>query len=184
MEMALTVLYVLLGILGVVGIWQLVVWMCEIQDKNRKWRQASGHARQRRKPLLVAGGPWGGKRARHWLNKPAHGEGDVCLDIDRRAIEGHPCAVVASVTHIPFSENAFGAAFASHLLEHLPTVGDARQALDELNRVAEAVYIVYPSRQSIAGWIIPEHHLWVWQEGSRTYLKQRRSSGVAEVYRC
>jgi len=150
--MALTVLYVVLGLLVIVGIWQLVVWMLEIQDKNRKYRTATSLARERTRPLLVAGGPWGGKQARHWFNKPAHGEGDVCLDIDRRAIDGHPCAVVASVTHIPFSDNTFGAAFASHLLEHLPTVSKGRQALDELNRVAETVFIVYPSRQSIAGW--------------------------------
>jgi len=178
--MALTVLYVVLGLLAVVGIWQLVVWMLEIQDKNRKYRAATSLARERTKPLLVAGGPWGGKRARHWFNKPAHGEGDVCFDIDRRAIDGHPCAVVASVTHIPFSDNTFGAAFASHLLEHLPTVSEARQALDELNRVAETIFIVYPSRQSIAGWVIPEHHLWVWQEGNSTFLKQRGKPGAVE----
>ena len=181
--MVLIALDVVLGILAALGIWQLAVWMAEIQDKNRKYRAATSFAREERKPLLVAGGPWGGKRARHWLNKPAHGEGDVCLDIDRGAIDGHPCAVVASVTHIPFSDNTFGAAFASHLLEHLPTVGDAGQALDELNRVARAVFIVYPSRQSIAGWVIPGHHLWVWQEGSKTYLKQRGRSGLVEVYR-
>ena len=181
--MVLIALCVALGMLTAVGIWQLVVWMIEIQDKNRKYRAATSFARERRKPLLVAGGPWGGKRARHWLNKPAHGEGDVCLDIDRGAIDGHPCAVVASVTHIPFSDNTFGAAFASHLLEHLPTVGDARQALDELNRVAGVVFIVCPSRQSIAGWVIPEHHLWVWQEGNKTYLKQRGRPSPVEVYR-
>lgn len=181
--MALTALYAVLGILAAVGIWQLAVWLVEIRDKNRKYRAATSYARRGAKPLLVAGGPWGGKRARRWFNKPAHGEGDVCLDIDRRAIDGHPCAVIASVTRIPFADGAFGAVFASHLLEHLPSVHDARRALDELNRVAEAVYIVYPSRQSIAGWIIPEHHLWVWQEGNRTYLKQRGRPDPAEVYR-
>jgi len=175
-------LYAVLGVLAAVGIWQLVVWMTEIQDKNRKYRAATTSARGRGRPLLVAGGPWGGKRARHWVNKPAHGEGDVCLDIDRAAIDGHPCAVVASVTRIPFSDNAFGAAFASHLLEHLATVDDARQALDELNRVAGEVFIVYPSRQSIAGWVIPEHRLWVWQEGTTTYLKQRGKPSPVEVH--
>ncbi len=182
--MALIILYVFIGILTVIGIWQLIVWMFEIRDKNRKYRAATSFAAGINKPVLVAGGPWGAKKARHWFNKPAHGEGDVCLDIDRRAIEGHPCAVVASVTHIPFADNTFGAAFASHLLEHLPTVGNARQALDELNRVAEAVYIVYPSRQSIAGWIIPEHRLWVWQEGNDTYLQQRGKTGTVEVHHC
>jgi hypothetical protein len=182
--MVQVILWVLLGVLVAVGIWQLAVWLFEIRDKNRKYRAASSSAARYGKPLLVVGGPWGAKPARHWFNKPAHGDGDVCIDIDRRAIYSHPVGVVSSVTDIPFPDGTFGAAFASHLLEHLPTVGDARRALDELNRVAEEVFIVYPSRQSIAAWIIPEHRLWVWQEGDRTYLKQRGVSGNAEVHHC
>jgi hypothetical protein len=182
--MALIVLYVILTILVVVGIWQLVVWMMEIQDKNRKYRAADDYARGRAKPMLVVPGPWGVKPARRWFNKPAHGGGDVCLDIDRRAVDGHPCAVVGSVTHIPFSDSTFGAAFVSHLLEHMPTTEDAVQALDELKRVADAVFLVYPSRQSIANWVIPEHKLWVWRKGNKTYLKQRGGSGVQEIYYC
>ena len=170
---ALLVLGICLG----VGGWQLAVWLGEIRDKNKKYKAASAYARERGKPLLVAGGPWSTKPTRRLLKMPAHGNGDVCLDIDRRAIEGHHCGVIANVTHIPFSDKSFGAAFASHLLEHLPTTDDARKALAELNRVAEAVFIVYPSRQSITGWVIPDHHLWVWQKGNTTYLKQRGKSG-------
>jgi len=176
------VLFIVLGVCLGLGGWQLVVWLSEIRDKNRKYRVASSYALERNKPLLVVGGPWGNKRIRHWLNMPAHGNGDVCLDIDRRAIDGHPCGVIASATRIPFSDNSFGAAFASHLLEHLPTTDDAKQALAELNRIAEAVFIAYPSRQSIAGWVIPDHHIRVWQKGDRTYLKQRGKSGVEEEY--
>ena len=176
------VLYVILAILGAVGIWQFIVWMGEIRDKNRQYRAADDYARKMGKPLLVVPGPWGVKSARRWFNKPAHGGGDVCLDIDRRAVYGHPCAVVGDVTNIPFADNTFGAAFASHLLEHMPTLGDAVRALDELNRVAEAVFIAYPSRQSFAGWLVPEHSLWVWQKGDKIYLKQRGVPGGAEVY--
>ena len=166
-------LFVILGICFGVGGWQLAVWLSETRDKNRKYRAATAYAQQKNKPLLIAGGPWGAKPVRHWFNMPAHGNGDVCLDIDRRAIKGHPCGVLADVTHIPFSDKSFGAAFASHLLEHLLTVAEARQALDELNRVADAVFIVSPSRQAFVGWIMPGHHLWVWQKGDIIYLKQR-----------
>ena len=182
--MTQVVLYVVLAVLAAVGIWQLVVWMIEIQDKNRKYRVADNYAREKAKPMLVVPGPWGVKSARRWFNKPAHGGGDVCLDIDRRAVSGHPCAVVGSVTHIPFSDSTFGAVFVSHLLEHMSTTTDAVQALNELNRVADVVFLVCPSRQSIAGWVIPEHKLWVWQKGDKTYLKQRGVSGVQEVYYC
>lgn len=182
--MVQVVLYVVLAILAAIGIWQLTVWMIEIQDKNRKYQAAENYARERARLLLVVPGPWGIKPARRWFNKPAHGGGDVCLDIDARAVYGHPCAVVGSVTRVPFPDNTFGAAFVSHLLEHMATTEDAVQALDELNRVAEAVFIVYPYRQSIAAWVIPEHHLWVWQKGDKMYLKQRGMSGNEEVYHC
>ena len=178
------VLFAILGTFLAVCGWQLVVWIGETRDKNRKYQAATDHAEKNNKPLLVVCGPWGTKPFRHWFNKPAHGFGDVCLDINRRAIDGHPCGVVANVTNIPFADKCFGAAFASHLLEHLPTTDDAKKALDELNRVAEAVFIVYPSRQSIAGWVIADHHLWVWQKGDKTYLRQRGRMGIEEEYHC
>ena len=173
-------LYVLLGTFLGVGVWQLIVWLGETMDKNRKYQAASTFAIEQGKPLLVVCGPWGSKPFRHWFNKPAHGFGDVCLDINRRAIRGHPCGVIANVTHMPFEDKCFGAAFASHLLEHLPTTADARGALDELHRVADTVHIVCPSRQSIAGWVIVDHHLWIWQKGNKTYIKQRGNSGSKE----
>jgi hypothetical protein len=59
------------------------------------------------------------------------------------------------------------------MLEHLPTVQQAKKALDELDRVSDAVFITYPSRQSIPGWLIRGHHIWVWQKNKKTYLQQR-----------
>jgi hypothetical protein len=50
----------------------------------------------------------------------------------------------------------------------------AEQALAEMNRVAGSVFIAYPSKQSIAAWIIRDHHIWVWQKGGRTHLQQRK----------
>ena len=157
-----------------IGIWQLAVWVVEARDKNRKYKAAKAYAQERGKPLLIAGGPWGTKQIRRWLNIPAHGSGDVCLDVVRNAIGSHPNGVIADVTFIPFSDKSFGAAFASHLLEHLSSTSEAEKALAELNRTAEAVFIAYPFRQSIAGWLMPAHRLWVWQKGNTTYLKQKR----------
>ena len=165
---------VIVGILVVVFIWQMIIWMLEIQDKNRKYKAATEYAQKSGKQLLVIGGPWGVKSYRRLLDRPAHGNGDVCLDIDRRALESHPCAVVASCTDIPFADKSFGAVFSSHVLEHMPTTQMAEQALAEMNRVAGAVFIAYPSRQSLAAWIIRDHHIWVWQKDGKTILKQRK----------
>jgi membrane protein DedA with SNARE-associated domain len=164
---------VLLVIFFALFIWQTIIWFQEVQDKNRKYKAACDYALKNGKPLLIIGGPWGVKAYRRLLDKPAHGDGDVCLDIDRRALIGHPCPVVASCTDIPFAEKSFGAIFSSHVMEHMPTTKMAEQALSEMNRVAESVYIAYPSRQSIAAWIIRDHHIWVWQKDGKTLFKQR-----------
>jgi hypothetical protein len=174
-------IYLVAAVFLGVGGWQLVVWLGEVADKNRKYQAASADAMKRNKPMLVAGGPWGNKSARRWFNMPAHGNGDVCFDINLRPIQGHPCGVIATVTDIPFRHKSFGAVFASHLLEHLPTVADAEKALAELNRVAEVVYIAFPSRQSIAGWLTPGHHLHVGQKNGTTFIRQRGRPGAENV---
>jgi len=165
----------IVGISVGVIIWQLAVWVGEIQDKDSKYEVAAARARKTGKPLLVAGGPWSDRGIRRWLKMPAHGGGDVCLDIERHAFEGHPCGVIADVTRIPFSDKAFGAVFASHILEHLPSTYYADMALDELSRIAEVVFLAYPSRQSIGAWLHPGHNLWVWQKGDAIYLEQRNN---------
>ena len=154
--------------------WQGVVLLRQSLDKNKKYEAATTFAAARGKPLLVAGGPLGVTRHRRFFGVMAHGYGDVCLDIDPRAFDGCPCGVIADVRHIPFSDKSFGAVFASHLLEHLPSVADAEKALAELDRVAEAVFIAYPYKWSIVAWLIPSHLLWVWQKDGKTYLKQRQ----------
>jgi hypothetical protein len=160
-----------LGVWAGVSSWQLVVWLGEIRSKTLKYRAARAYATALNKPLLVVGGPWGNKRLRRILRMPAHGNGDVCLDIDGNAMAGHPNGVVASVTQMPFSDKSFGAVFVSHVLEHLPTIDEVKVALRELDRVAEAVFIACPSRQSLASWVIPGHHLTVWQKAKAAYLK-------------
>lgn len=180
---ALTVvLLALLGVVVVIALWQLAVWFYEIHDKNQKYKAAAEQTARSGKPMLVIGGPWGGKQYRHWINKPAHGGGDVCMDIDPHAIQGHPCGIIASVTNIPAGDKLFGAAFASHLLEHLPNSDDAVAALTELHRVAEKVYICYPSKQSIGGWITKGHHLWINQQGDMTTVEERDGAKKTVTY--
>lgn len=173
------VLLIIAGIIVAIGLWQLIVWLIEIRDKTRKYRAALACARSSGKPFLV-GNPWGVKPFRRFFNKPAHGGGDVSLDIDRQALAGQPGAVLGTITHLPFADKTFGAVFLSHVLEHLPTAEDAKRALEEMKRVADSVFIAYPSKQSIAGWIVRDHHLWVWQDDKCTYIQQRGKKASRE----
>ncbi len=168
--------YFLAVILGLI-VWQVAVILNENRYKSRQYRDAVGYAREQGKPLLIAGGLWGIKPYRRWLKMPAHGGGDICLDIDRRALGDHKCGIVADITRIPFADKSFGAVFSSHVLEHLPTTADALRALSEFARVAEAVFIVYPSKQNIIAWVKREHHLWLWQKRNVMYLKQKGKTG-------
>jgi hypothetical protein len=154
-------------------VWQVAVWTGEISFKDGRYKAAVDCSRKLGKPLLVAGGPWSNRTIRRKLNMPAHGAGDVCLDIDCRAFAGHPRGLQADVTQIPFLDKAFGAVFASHLLEHLPSVDSAIRALDELGRVSNRVFLVHPSRQSVGAWFHRGHHLWVWQKGDTVYIRSR-----------
>ncbi|MCL0046593.1 class I SAM-dependent methyltransferase [Dehalococcoidales bacterium] len=155
-------------------LWQGAALFQEIRDKSKKYKASRATAIAKGKPLLVAGGPFGITWRRRFFKLMAHGQGDVCLDIDPRAFDGCSCGVVADVRHIPFTDKSFGAVFASHLLEHLPTVADAEKALAELERVAEAVFIAYPNKHYIVPWLIPSHHLWVWQKDGKTHFKQHQ----------
>ncbi len=171
------------GVFLGLAVWQIAVWTGEITHKDRQYQAAVECSTKLGKPLLVAGGPWSNRTIRRKLNMPAHGAGDVCLDIDCRAFAGHPRGLLADVTRIPFMDKSFGAVFASHLLEHLPSVDSATMALDELARVSDRVFLVHPSRQSLGAWFHHGHHLWVWQKGDTVYIRPRNDLNGETVAR-
>ena len=55
---------------------------------------------------------------------------------------------------LPFTDNQFACAFASHVLEHLDNWGGA---LEEMARVADRVVVVLPHPLSPSGWLSPSH---------------------------
>lgn len=135
----------------------------EMKERKTVFRQARAYADSVGKPLLVVGVPKG----------PAfHRKGDVTIDLDPIlcALFG---AQVSDVRAIPYPDGYFGAAFISHVLEHLPTVADAEQAVRELSRVAQKTFIVSPHRSSLIACLHPEHKLWVYQQDGRVMFEQR-----------
>jgi Methyltransferase domain len=88
---------------------------------------------------------------------------DVCLEIDSSKHRFCHCAVrmLGSVLDLPFPDHFFGAAVCFHVLEHLGSIGDAEQAIRQLERVADRVYILVPARGSLLATLHPDHHLWL-----------------------
>ena len=145
--------------------WQAVTLLGEYAERRQVYGEARAYAEARGKPLLVVG----------TRNLPAwHPCGDVSLDIDPEA-SGNRCenTVIADVRDIPYPSSYFGAAFLSHVLEHLDTPEDAAAALTETSRVADRVFVVSPSRFSPYAWIAPGHHLWI-EERDGLFLMERR----------
>ena len=146
-------------LISIEGIQQLT----ELDERHKIFAQARDYADSIDKPLLVVGCP------KHSFSHPC---GDVTIDIDPPA-QTLCDMTIADIRDIPFPSHYFGAAFVSHVLEHLPTIGDAIQALGELHRVADRVFIVSPHKSSLMAWLNPDHYLWVIPEGDDFLIEQR-----------
>ena len=156
-------------IIGAVLAREGVQQMVELQERHDIFDQARDYASSVGKPLLVVGTPkWG-------MNHPC---GDVTIDIQPGL--GQACPVeIADVRDIPYPSGSFGAAYCSHVLEHLPTIEDAVQALDEMERVADRVFVVSPHKTSIMAWGYLDHHLWVTPSGDGYIIEQRGGGKTA-----
>lgn len=161
-------LYVAIGIIALAQVGSLAI---EQRDRREKSTRARIYADEVGKPLLVVGAPYGGSPLARVLKVGTHECGDVCLDI--QGCPECPYSVVSDVRDIPFPDGYFGAALASHVLEHLPTVEDAEMAYRELSRVADRVFVASPLRTNIYAWLKTDHHLWVQEEPQGIYFQQR-----------
>lgn len=154
---------ILTSLIGL-GTREAILQNIEHTERSRVFHQARLYADSVGKPLLVVGVP---KSA--FLYHPC---GDVNIDIDPNICT--PCEYqIADIKAIPYPDRYFGAAYASHVLEHLATVDDAKQALHELHRVADKVFIVSPHKSSLTAWLHPRHYLWVSATGDGVLLEQR-----------
>lgn len=163
----------MLGALGGLVVWETVAQAKETRERREKYAAALDYARLVGKPLLVAGGPWG-PWAR-FVGVPAgHGFGDVCIDINSAACRNGAAVEVADVRRIPYPSKHFGAVLASHVLEHLSSIGDAKAAIRELHRVADRVFIASPRKTSLMAQFHPGHHLWVSEMANGDILLEQR----------
>lgn len=151
-----------MGIIAVYSIGQLCASVLERIERNIIYNQALVYSISVGKPLVVVGG-----------TKGEHGSGDLCIDINPKSCQGASAFLWADIRAIPLPDKIGGAVFASHVLEHLPTVQDAQIALAELRRIADRVYIVYPHKWNPMAWLYPGHHIWVSINGNYVLFEQR-----------
>lgn len=132
---------------------------------------ARREADRRGKPLLNVGAGTPGSSLRARLLGPTLW-GDVNSDI--AAPRGAPCGrttvCYGDVQDLSqYRDKTFGAAIASHVLEHVP---DPQRALAELVRVADVAYIITPPWWAPHTWLHPGH-LWFHRKSDGRFLRLR-----------
>ena len=95
------------------------------------------------------------------------------MDIDAAACQGCPLTVIGDIRDIPYPDKYFGAAFAAHIVEHMSTVQEGAQAINELARVADRFWIVVPGKLQFQGIFHTDHHIWVSEAPGGYVLEQR-----------
>jgi len=153
---------IIAGLVAVEGTTQVV----ERSERVSVFDRARSYASSLDKPLLVVGSPKNNPFSAH------HQCGDVTIDLDPN-LDTYCDYEIADIREIPYGDHVFGAAYVSHVLEHLSTVEDAGLALNELERVADKVFIVSPHKSSLIAWLHPEHHLWITPDGDGYKIEQR-----------
>jgi len=148
------------AIAGGVAALEIVGFKYEDAERERLYNIALYLSTKANKPMLVVGAPY----ASNYPCSP-----DVTLDISPVVLNQCPISgVVADIRSIPYSDKEFGAAFVSHVLEHLCSLEEVQRAWRELWRVADTVLVAYPRPTHLYGGLVSGHHLWA--EPYSTYL--------------
>lgn len=86
-------------------------------------------------------------------------ESDLNIDVVPQDVPNFK--LIDSIYDMPFRDREFGVAFASHVLEH---VGNPREAIREIKRIADHYYLLVPAWWNSAGLFWPEHK-WIFPNG-------------------
>lgn len=137
---------------------------------------ARAAADRRQKPLLNVGAGTARTSLRAALFGPTLW-GDVNVDLAGSGLHGPNNVSFGDVHRLPFADRTFGAAIASHVLEH---VDDPALALAELRRVADEVFVVVPSWWAPHTWAHPGHRWFVRADGAAVPLWQQRMTRAGD----
>lgn len=153
-------------------VYTAIAWLADVVVRpHLVARHARRAATLRGKPLLNAGAGTPETSLRARLFGPTLW-GDANLDIAAVGNRASSRRVTyGDVHHLgQWHSHYFGAAIASHVLEH---VEDPHLALAELHRVADEVYVITPAWWAPHTWLHPGHR-W-YRTGSGRFLPLRRA---------
>lgn len=156
----------LFGVAGGVIVGEAVWGLFEVYEVKSLYQKAKEAAEVSGKPLLVVGRPDDGMTAIAGIPDAC---GDICLDV--QGCPSCPVSVQASVEDLSqFGDGQFGAAFVSHVIEH---VGDPEKAISELHRVADNVVVCFPRAWTLGAVVNRTHCSWMGQnvDGSWWFKK-------------
>ena len=132
------------------------LWVCyeggigirNIIERHTYYKEAREYCDKVGKPMLRIG-----MRNSFWEPPDA----DVTVDIapEVKAIAGGVCA---DERNLPFQDKEFGVCINQHTLEHLSSVEDAEQAINESVRVADIAVLLTPSPYSLFTNVFNPHH--------------------------
>jgi len=167
---------ILLGVLGTAVIYEGVIQLNEIAERENYWQLARKYCDKIGKPLLRIG-------IRRSSFEPPNG--DVTLDVDLKVLD-IPGGVHGDERAMPFSDKEFGCCFNEHTLEHLHTCEDVEMAVNECARVADFTVLLCPSPYSIYSNLFnPTHYLRLWFDNDKNRVIVRPNhwrTGLGFVY--
>lgn len=140
-----------------------------VVQPKRAAQKARAAANLSGKPVLNIGAGTPKSSVRAFLLGPTT-FGDINMDI--AAPQSVTCTknrvCYGDIYSIPYPDKHFGAAIASHVLEHLE---DPNAALRELQRVADEVFVVVPKWWAPHTWAHPGHKWYINQNGAMTRIR-------------
>lgn len=154
----------ILKLLKYASIYTVGVWVIDVVIRPELVaKRARRAADARGKPLLNVGAGTKGSSLRVFMLGPT-GWGDVNCDVATKLScdQSGQAVCTCDIMRLPWKDKHFGAVIASHVLEH---VVDPQQALLELDRVADEVFVITPPWYAPHTWLQFGHRWFVNSEG-------------------
>ena len=152
----------ILGSMSIAGsFWVHIENLFKIGERRHAFKKARQYATTVNKPVLNYG-----------CEDTAFG--DINVDISAHIVPNF-VQIEPSPAPTPFKDKQFAAVVCCHVIEHVP---DPDSLMQELDRIADQVYMLAPNPIFLWTWIWPEHE-WVFIRGRQFRI---RSTLISKIF--